>query len=91
MFVFSTFWFFVPCPGSRGECLKAPWGLWLGKHKFWAHGEPWRPRLYRKLLEQVPLVALILKKHVLGVDFVIYDARKARDPARVVCRQRQGM
>ncbi len=87
------FFCFLRYTGSPGGCLKASWGLWLGIHKLWARGEPWRPRLYRKLLEKWPLVALIfLKNHVLGVDFVIYGARKARDPARVVdgvevCRQ----
>ena len=37
-----------------------------------------------KVNEQMPLVALIQKKLCFGVDFVIYGARKARDPARVV-------
>ena len=82
---FSPFLSFLHYPGSPGGCLKASWGLWLGIHKFWAHGEPWGPLLYRKLLEKWPLVALIfLKSHVLGIDFVIDGARKARDPARVV-------
>ena len=84
---------FLHYPVSPGGCLKASWGLWLRIHKLWARGEPWRPRWYRKLLEKIPLVALIFwKHHDLGVDFVIYGAGKARDPARVVdgvevCRQ----
>ena len=56
---FLPFLGFLHYPGSPGGCLKASWGLWLGIHKLWARGEPWRPRLYRKLLEKVSLVALI--------------------------------
>ena len=49
---------------------------------------PWRAMetlFVSKVTRKGALVALIfLKNHVSGVDFVIYGARKARDPARVV-------
>ena len=53
-----------------------------------SHGDPVCIESYSKKYPSM----LLLKKNVLGVDFVIYGARKARDPDRVVggievCRQ----
>ena len=38
----------------------------------------------RNYLKSDPECSYIFKRHVLEVDLVIYGARKARDPARVV-------
>ena len=49
---------------------------------------PWRamatPFVSKVTRKVIPRWSYILKNHVSGVDFVIYGARKARDPARVV-------
>ena len=42
---------------------------------------PFVSKVTRKV---TPRCSYILKNHVLGIDFVIYGARKARDSARVV-------
>ena len=47
-----------------------------------SHGDPVCIESY---LKSDPIVALIfLKNNVLVIDFIIYGAKKARDPARVV-------
>ncbi len=75
------FFFFQAEDGIRDLVRSRGLGVCIRDRPMASHGDPVCIESYS---ENIPRCSYIQKKHVLGVDFVIYGARKARDPARVV-------